>query len=701
MNKVMLVALCLLGGGSNAVRGQQEACAVCGEGKQVGAPFNTFVIEGQQVGFCGLLEESGDSGLVPSDLCPSLPMSISDECNCVPVMTLPPVPPPAPTPAPTPRPTQERFCNICQGLGSTGQVGSPDAVVNGTLFSFQDGQPITCGELDENPGITDAECVDLSLKIPIARICDCRSFNGDKPEPCQVCGEGRKVTNPSAWFGFVGLSATCGDIEEAGELGLASPSFCAQIPPFISDVCACEPTSPIAPTPIPTSSPPPPFFCSVCGIRNVLEVGKPENILSDDLYSFQDGQPVSCGNLEAAGKNGAISIDECFDLSRTVNVAQACDCRLPSSLEESDESHFCSLCSEGQTLSNPTAEVFNAAGTFTQSCETIQRAAELGLFSRFQCSNLGPNFAGNCLCEGPTSAPVTTQAPISIAPVLLEPVCSICGPGKVVGDPYLGVDSSIFQLDSNEFLTCQDLQYAGITGLISVEECRFLPSLIHDYCSCQTAADSTEPVIVSSCPACGTGQVMGAPLSLYDFRGGAQPSIPCGLLEAAGERGLISDCFLVPVLIGQACECRTLEPSPPSCSICDAGFEVASPNRTVSFLDSFSTTLVELTTCGDWQYAATSGLVPPETCPQLPELFSKTCECRAVQTIAPVGAPSIGPVPSAPILVFDVENDITSSTVFPTPPPAKGKKKEGSMMGSNGMMMSMGMHMRERYLHGK
>jgi len=92
-----------------------------------------------------------------------------------------------------------------------------------------------------------------------------------------------------------------------------------------------------------------------------------------------------------------------------------------------------------------------------------------------------------------TSPPVTiTSAPVTLAPVTSAPItpigfcpdvpeggCSICGPGKCVGN-----SDAIFMFPGQPEIQCDVLQQAGLGGIIPINDCNFLPSLVKKMCAC-------------------------------------------------------------------------------------------------------------------------------------------------------------------------------------------------------------------------
>eukprot|EP00545_Synedropsis_sp_CCMP1620_P011288 CAMPEP_0119029398 /NCGR_PEP_ID=MMETSP1176-20130426/40495_1 /TAXON_ID=265551 /ORGANISM="Synedropsis recta cf, Strain CCMP1620" /LENGTH=680 /DNA_ID=CAMNT_0006985737 /DNA_START=20 /DNA_END=2062 /DNA_ORIENTATION=+ len=652
-----------------------QACSICGEGQQVGSPFEVFSFPGQPAFLCGSLEKAGEDGLIPFDQCPLLPsllLSSISNCNCLPI-GVPPTPSPPPTPAaptqiPTPLPPFE--CSVC-GVGRT--VGSPDNVINDALFSIQDGQPITCAELEAagNEGLIPRnECnpsiIPSVLEVQIVSSCDCVSID-DSAGSCSICGEGKKVGDPDAIFSFPGQpDIPCGILEKAGEDGLIPLAQCPFLASLVASTCGCFIDGPTtAPTTAPTFGPDG-VECSVCGVGRT--VGSPDNVINDALFSIQDGQPITCAELEAAGNEGLIPRNECnpsFVISvLQVQVVSSCDC-----VSIDDSAGSCSICGEGKKVGDPDA-IFSFPGQPDIPCGILEKAGEDGLIPLVHCPFLA-SLVGVCECaDAPSSAPV--------APTF---ICSVCGTGKEVGAPETFVDSTVFLLDDQtSTISCGVLEDAGNEGLIPEEHCMFLPALIHHECGCRRTIDDV--IVPVSCPVCGYGRVVGAPDSVYELAG--QPPISCGALEAAGEEGLINECFVIPLLVGRQCGCRALDEDAASyCSICGTGLEVGAPDNIETTVENSA---VQRLTCQDYEYAGESGLFPE--CQELPSIFSQACECRAASgPTSPSPVAIQGSTPPPPVFTA-LSPSAPSSSEDDGPKAKQGMSKKGMMMKKSRVLRS-------------
>ena len=76
--------------------------------------------------------------------------------------------------------------------------------------------------------------------LVIAAIIACNTVRGQTP--CSVCGEGKIVTTPDAIF-TVGISISCGELQETGQRGEIPEDKCAplQALPETASICNCAP----------------------------------------------------------------------------------------------------------------------------------------------------------------------------------------------------------------------------------------------------------------------------------------------------------------------------------------------------------------------------------------------------------------------------------------------------------------------------
>ena len=347
----------------------------------------------------------------------------------------------------------------------------------------------------------------------------------------------------------------------------------------------------------------------------------------------------------------------------------------------------CLVCGDGQVITNPDG-IFSFDGFPDTGCDVLQIAGLIGQIPLTQCPFLPGLVAADCECA-PGDLPVApTPAPVSACPAVPEGGCSVCGADLCISNP-----DAIFSFPGQPATPCETLELAGLTGLITPDECPFLPTLV-TACECGTtgvpptaapiAAPTEAPVTpaptpaptevpttpaptevaptpapVSACPAVpeGTCSVCGAGLCISNkdaiFSYPDQPSTPCGTLELAGFTGLIApaECAFLPSLV-DACECGTTG------VVAETAAPIAAPTE--------------------------APVTPAPT-----EAPTTPAPTDAPTTPAPTEAPTKAPVPAPtpyPVFVF-------SPAPFASVPTASDGKK-GKMMGSSDDSGGMGMSMR-------
>eukprot|EP00548_Thalassiothrix_antarctica_P020770 CAMPEP_0194193754 /NCGR_PEP_ID=MMETSP0154-20130528/75210_1 /TAXON_ID=1049557 /ORGANISM="Thalassiothrix antarctica, Strain L6-D1" /LENGTH=733 /DNA_ID=CAMNT_0038918121 /DNA_START=175 /DNA_END=2373 /DNA_ORIENTATION=- len=350
------------------------------------------------------------------------------------------------------------------------------------------------------------------------------------------------------------------------------------------------------------------------------------------MFEFPGQPAVSCGHLQLAGERGLIPLSECVLLPPIIGV---CECQngelaptthapveptespiditpdptpvrvaQETQLEECPEvpSNGCSICGESKCVRAPNA-VFTYPDQPNIPCGLLQASGYSGLIPLDDCASL-PEIVHMCDCRAggattpptPTPAPVitaasiviTTPAPTPAGNTILYPEvptngCSVCGENK-----YISVPDAIFAYPNQPSVACDVLQNAGYRGLIPLNECEVLPTLI-GVCECRTPIsteiitpallnnptlapipplsqsyltstptnDSTlSEVSTNGCSVCGENKDISVPDAIFAYPN--QPSVACDVLQNAGYRGLIplNECEALPSLIG-VCECTT------------------------------------------------------------------------------------------------------------------------------------------------
>eukprot|EP00548_Thalassiothrix_antarctica_P016951 CAMPEP_0194193772 /NCGR_PEP_ID=MMETSP0154-20130528/75221_1 /TAXON_ID=1049557 /ORGANISM="Thalassiothrix antarctica, Strain L6-D1" /LENGTH=832 /DNA_ID=CAMNT_0038918139 /DNA_START=103 /DNA_END=2598 /DNA_ORIENTATION=- len=299
-------------------------CNVCGNDRSVANPFEDVDVSGFGRITCKELEDLGLNREISVSDCRRIPDQINGDCGCNPP------------------------CNVC---GNGRPVGRPNAIV-----VFPGIEPMRCGELQEvglAGSITESQCRDIPDFI--RDVCECDpprptpnptrnptrapipvrtpvpTPSPTRHPPCDVCGNGRPVNNPSAvvelpGYGLIscqdiqreGLNRqispsnpsavmelpgygliSCEDIQREGLNRQISPSECRRIPSQINAVCGCNPP------------------CNICG--NGKPVGRPNAIVRIPGLS-----PVRCEELQEYGLEGSITPFECREIPDFVN--DVCEC---------------------------------------------------------------------------------------------------------------------------------------------------------------------------------------------------------------------------------------------------------------------------------------------------------------------------------------------------------------------------------------
>jgi len=183
------------------------------------------------------------------------------------------------------------------------------------------------------------------------------------------------------------------------------------------------------------------------------------------------------------------------------------------------------------------------------------------------------------------------------------------------------------------------------------------------------------------CSVCGEGQQVGRLDGIFAFPG--QPTVPCGVLEQAGEDGEINQCSFLPGLIPQYgdCDCRPIPAAPyaptisqpPAPTVPGVRCSVCGDGRQVGRLDGiFVFPGQPIYRCGVLEQAGEDGEIPLDQCPFLVGLID-VCECRPVGPPAPYAiqapvAPSfVAGEPVAPIASTPVAETITRAPAWVQP----------------------------------
>jgi len=263
---------------------------VCGPSMCVTDFDAIFEFPGQPSVPCGELEKAGISGIIPLSQCGFLPGLVADKCKCQNESLRPITPVPRP---PSPSPTS---------------INPPTRPTTTTTTTIT--PPHSANKCPEIPG-----------------------------DGCSVCGPSMCVTDFDAVFEFPGQPAVkCGDLQNAGIDGIVPLDQCGFLPGLILDTCKCKnenmrPTAPTMPTHTPTYPPLPDNKCRAVPDKGCSVCGPGMCVTDFDAMFEFPGQPtVRCSDLENAGLNGIVPLDQCGFLPGL--VAEKCKCHTQTSMSK-------------------------------------------------------------------------------------------------------------------------------------------------------------------------------------------------------------------------------------------------------------------------------------------------------------------------------------------------------------------------------
>lgn len=516
----------------------ENGCSVCGEGKRVTKKESIFSFPGYPIASCEVLEAEGLVGRITEGECEFLPDLVADVCGCekCEIITIPD----------NTDVCKSNFetegCSVC---GKGKRVGAPDAI-----FAFPTYPELTCSML-EAVGVTgELGAFECGVLPGLIEVCECKVCDDEEntfapttpltPAPvvtfpdgfdrlicpivpengCSICGKGKRVTNVETEFSFPGQpTVQCVALESAGLEGIIPLEQCSYLPNLVADDCGCEECEIISvPDDIDVCTSD--FVnegCSVCGEGK--QVGDP-----DAIFAFPNFPEVTCGMLENIGAIGELGEFECGVLPGLIEV---CNCKLCGDENNEDPEEFTPMPTPPPSTFSPTNEIRTAA----PSVDTLPD----GIGDKFIC------------------------------PIIPDNGCSICGEGKRVTNK-----GGVFAFPDQPSVGCVALEAAGLEGIIPLDECPYLPSLVVHDCGCEpceiiTIPDDTNVCTsgfdVVGCSICGEGKHVGAPEAIFAF--GSYPELPCGMFEGIGVTGELAplECAVLPQLI-DVCQCQSCSDEP-------------------------------------------------------------------------------------------------------------------------------------------
>jgi len=360
-----------------------DRCSVCGDGLSVTNPDAKFDLPGELLDIsCGSLQEAGEVGIIPFDMCGLLTPFIKDTCGCNDIIFAPidPI-----TSAPVVNP-------VLAPVNPTSAPANPTQTpISPAPTRLLTQAPISRATVEPTPRPPPKPSVEPTPDTSSSQPSSVPSSQKTK-NSCSVCGDGKSVTEPDAFFVFPGQpDVACGKLEEAGRDGTIPLNQCGFLPALIEDTCGCKEVN----------------GCSVCG--DGKKVGKPE-----ELFAFPDQPVVACGALESAGKTGVVPLNECGflwglikDICGCIPITQAIAPTRQPAMQQPyvppTQVNGCSVCGDGKNISFPDV-LFSYPGQPSVLCSQLENDGYTGLIPQEYCAFLPGLITGVCGCDD-ASAP--------------------------------------------------------------------------------------------------------------------------------------------------------------------------------------------------------------------------------------------------------------------------------------------------------
>jgi len=393
---------------------------------------------------------------------------------------------------------------------------------------------------------------------------------------CSVCGEGKRVGNENAVYVFPGQPGiSCIDLQEAGEDGGIPIDQCLFLPNFIEEVCECESMI------IGSSNGVASGFkekCSVCGEGK--KVGK-----DDGIFVFPDQPAISCMDLQKSGEDGRIPLGQCAFLPTLVGVCE-CEPIVITSIIESSSGL-------SPSLSPLPTDVVVDNDIIDDLSFTVDNSDDKG-------------------DDNNTVFPIPALSQIFS--------CSVCGISKKVGNL-----NAVVEFSGEPAVSCSDLQIAGERGLVPMNRCQFLPTLIEGICECVRYNKEYIPFDELG------EDISSYVLPLFDDILSLKPLYK----EEEG------NVFFTTVTLTESPSSNAVVPAnnnnnnndtsdllsttgDVSCSVCGKGRKVGDENTMFAFPGQ------PAVTCKELQIAGEEGSIPLDQCAFYPRVILQVCGCMSV-----------------------------------------------------------------------
>eukprot|EP00548_Thalassiothrix_antarctica_P006610 CAMPEP_0194131662 /NCGR_PEP_ID=MMETSP0152-20130528/2387_1 /TAXON_ID=1049557 /ORGANISM="Thalassiothrix antarctica, Strain L6-D1" /LENGTH=547 /DNA_ID=CAMNT_0038826519 /DNA_START=25 /DNA_END=1668 /DNA_ORIENTATION=- len=271
---------------------------------------------------------------------------------------------------------------------------------------------------------------------------------------CSICGPGMCITDEDAIFSFPGQpSVPCGILEKAGINGTIPLTQCKFLPPLVQEKCVCHSDTPgVIPV---TPSPTPP---------NGLDPNSIGCQSKDDCNNHGECKPaVVSGDIDHS--NSAVNVCDCDEDYFGASCYKYCpiDCVRGNCKEKGNGDYTC-VCTSG--WGGPACDVS------VDECPDGSRCNNGARCVRSDDGDEEAEEKDSYSCEMVRCPPTPSDG------------CSICGPGLCVT-----AEKAIFSFPGQPTVPCGQLQEAGYDGVIPLDQCPFLPSLVKEKCGCHSASN--------------------------------------------------------------------------------------------------------------------------------------------------------------------------------------------------------------------
>jgi len=561
-----------------------EHCNICAGLGEVRNTETEVIVDGEAAS-CGQLQDYGFRGIIPPESCREAQVKALEYCGCSSDST----PSTSTTAEPTFFPTYSEPCFVC---------GSADAFVSNIATEITvDGGTGSCLDIQAegmNGYIEPEICLDAQIVVQQHCGCVVVEDSNSPPSPnylpspyptyqeiCYVCGsEESSVTAPDQIITVDESDGTCSELEWDGANGYLDPSLCAEAQAVAAGQCGCTgvPGTPSAyetfeptVTPLPTYS----ETCNLC-----IAEGWEVTIL--DAEVTMEGERATCADLQEFVWDRLFPPDLCPEAQQA--AIAVCGCAPPTpvsgpaieTLEPTITAYptttavptygeICHVCPVGYTVSFDHVEV--VVDDLIVTCSVLEEAAMDRLLPAIFCPEAQHVAQQYCGCvEGaiPTFAPTHTPYPTKTFTPTYSTTCFVCGSQDMV----VTKPSAVTVIDGL-IVSCEELQDAGISNIISPQICPDAVSAAQESCGCEPNAQSApsppsssavdDPVPSSStygekCEICGETAVVTKP-STFIAIGGL--GMTCGAADEDGINGLFSPilCDLAKSAAAESCGC--------------------------------------------------------------------------------------------------------------------------------------------------